>query len=238
MKRPAEILQILDLIAQLDPDASVHIDGPASKSGVWWIDAKVADVPVTFSWTAKEGFGFFTKSESGGYDDRPNELFSSVAVAGRRLAQIVQHRRAGKQPKLGLSELRKLFDVSQEEVAKRSKVKQSAISRVEGRRNVELDTLTTFAGALGLNVRVQVMAPGVTANIEPGMSKPKGATKTVARVRTVWVPALNKTGGTVISRGQYSSNVGRFGQKLVSKARRTKPISRRPKPSGPGKHAN
>lgn len=210
MKRPQDILAMLDAIAELDRDATVHIDWPAAKNGVWWIDVKVCGAPVTFSWNESAGFGFFTSSD-GGIEDRPDEVYSSVALAGRRLAQIVKSVAAGKKPALGLSELRKLFDVSQEEVARRSKVKQAAISRFEGRRNLELATLNTFAEALGLSVRVQVSAPGISANIEPGAVQggSVGKQKAVRGRSAVSAPAKpERTTFGILKRTRAATGVG------------------------------
>lgn len=180
MKRPKEILSILDVIGQIDSEAEAHVDCPAEANGAWWIDATLQGVEITFSWSPSVGFGFFT-NEGNAYEDRPNELYNNFAMAGRRILQIVKSRKEGKSASLGLAELRKLLDVSQEEVARRSNVKQSAISRVEGRSNLELETLSSFVGALGLEVRVQVTAPGITANIEPGernvFAAPRGRSK-------------------------------------------------------------
>ena len=242
MKRPKEILSILDVIGQIDSQADVHIDWPAEPSGTWWIDVILLGVPVVMSWSQGVGFGFYT-GDDGGIDDRPNELYSSVAMTGRRLLQIVNSHRAGRSPALGLAELRKLLEFSQEDVARRSNVKQSAISRVEGRSNLEIETLSSFVAALGLQVRVQVSAPGIAVNIDPRVHGSKDAggrrgstkhrkPKRIGKGKRTWLKPVEriKSAGSATPRAGKAHAVG----KAKSTGQGPVRTSRTGRPSKPG----
>lgn len=72
----------------------------------------------------------------------------------RRATQLLDDGQVGS---IGLRELRELHSLSQAELAKRLGVQQAAVSRVERRSDLHLDTLTTIIEALGgtLDMRVK-----------------------------------------------------------------------------------
>jgi transcriptional regulator with XRE-family HTH domain len=61
-----------------------------------------------------------------------------------------------------LAELRQILDLSQEELAAKMKVSQVAISRLERRPNIQLETLSSYIKALGGTLELQAVLPNRT----------------------------------------------------------------------------
>jgi transcriptional regulator with XRE-family HTH domain len=64
-----------------------------------------------------------------------------------------------------LAELREALQVSQEELAKKLKVTQAAISRLERRPNVLLESIATYVAALGGRIEVHAVLPNRTVKL-------------------------------------------------------------------------
>jgi transcriptional regulator with XRE-family HTH domain len=201
MKQPRAVTEFLTLVKGACPSVGVAVDHADAPDGDWWFDARVNGALITVFWSPKSGFGFSTHDEIG-FGEKPNEIYVSAEMAGLRFAQLVKRAGSGRTMALGIAELRELYGLSQAELAKRVGVEQAAISRVEGRDNLELNTLRSLVEAMGLRLSVQVLAPGISANIEPGTARKK-----LAKVA--------KAGGKVVyrdmkSRGAHDNPTGRL----------------------------
>jgi len=64
-----------------------------------------------------------------------------------------------------LAELREALQVSQEELASKLKVTQAAISRLERRPNVLLESLANYVAALGGRIEVHAVLPNRTVKL-------------------------------------------------------------------------
>ena len=64
-----------------------------------------------------------------------------------------------------LGELREALQVSQEELAKKLKVTQAAVSRLERRPNVLLASIATYIAALGGRIEVHAVLPNRTVKL-------------------------------------------------------------------------
>jgi len=60
---------------------------------------------------------------------------------------------------LALAELRKAFDVSQEDLAKLLKVSQANVSKLESREDLHLSTLVAYIAALGGDIEILAHFP-------------------------------------------------------------------------------
>jgi hypothetical protein len=134
---------------------TVSVDKPAKEQAEWFIDVERDEFATTVSWKETRGFGFYTAET--GYGDRPNELYLDPLKAFERLEQMFerQARQGGVSPPW-LAELRQLANVSQSDLAELVHLKQSAISRFEGRADVKLSTLVSYLGALGGRLEMRV----------------------------------------------------------------------------------
>jgi hypothetical protein len=134
---------------------SAHVDAPANSDGEWFFDVTRGEFEISVSWSKGRGFGLYT-AESG-YGDQPNELYLDASKAIERLWQLhASQSRVGGLSSLWLSELRQLTHVSQSEVARIVDIKQSAVSRFEGRGDVRLRTLISYLAALGGRLEMRV----------------------------------------------------------------------------------
>jgi transcriptional regulator with XRE-family HTH domain len=64
-----------------------------------------------------------------------------------------------------LAELREALQISQEDLAKKLKVTQAAVSRLERRRNVRLDKLSSYVNALGGKLELRIVLPDRTIGL-------------------------------------------------------------------------
>ena len=73
-----------------------------------------------------------------------------------------------------LAELREALQVSQETLAKRLKVTQVAISRLERRPNVFLESVANYVEALGGRLELYAVLPNRTVKLTHVLSTPEG----------------------------------------------------------------
>lgn len=74
---------------------------------------------------------------------------------------------------MALPELRRAFEVSQEDLAKLLKVTQASVSKIEGRSDLHLSTLVAYIEALGGEVEILAHFP----------KKPEGSGQEVVRLK-------------------------------------------------------
>ena len=76
----------------------------------------------------------------------------------RRLTQLLAPEKDAATD-LTLRDLRKLFGLSQAELAERAGVKQAAVSRLENRSDAKISTLNAAVGALGGQLEIRAHFP-------------------------------------------------------------------------------
>ena len=157
-KLPDQIEEFKHRILAADPTAKFEIDVPASVEGTWWIDTDAAGGSAIACWSRERGFGLYTDNEDD-YGTRPNELHRSAEIASARLLQIAKAFSSEQQAGLTLASLRQLTGINQTEFAKRLGVEQPAVSKLESRSNVEVDTLRRAVEALGGQLVMSVRMP-------------------------------------------------------------------------------
>ena len=140
------------LLDQRVPNATVTVDPPDRAEGNWWIDVRAGKSRVTLEYRPERGFGLF--HENAGYGEGPAELYRTADLVARRVAQVI-HAGKSRRSRLTLKDLRELYDCSQINLAEKVGVKQSAISRLEGRSEVKLGTLAAAVQALGGELEVR-----------------------------------------------------------------------------------
>lgn len=99
---------------------------------------------------------------------------ATMPAAARRRA----HRRAKAElRKMELAELRDALEVSQREMAQRLKVTQVAISRLERRKNLQIESISNYVRALGGTLEIRANLSGRTVALshltEPKTLRPK-----------------------------------------------------------------
>lgn len=71
-----------------------------------------------------------------------------------------------------LVDLREALKISQNDLAKRLKVTQAAVSRLERRPNMQLETLSNYINALGGELEVRAVLPNRTIKLSHLVSRP------------------------------------------------------------------
>jgi DNA-binding XRE family transcriptional regulator len=134
------------------PACVVKADAPARADGNWWLDVSAGRKRLTLEYRPGKGFGFF--HADAGYGEGPAEIYRTPELAATRLEQLLAAG-SGKNPALHLKDIRELYGISQERLAKKVGIKQSAISRFEQRDEVKLSTLAAAIKALGGRLEVR-----------------------------------------------------------------------------------
>ena len=134
------------------PGCAIEVDAPERAAGNSWIDVRAGKKHVTLEYRPLKGFGIF--HEAVGFGEGPAEVYRTPELAARRLTQLLRSDK-GKRSRLTLKDLRELYECSQEKLAKRVGVKQSAISRFEHRGEVKVGTLAAAVKALGGELEVR-----------------------------------------------------------------------------------
>ena len=160
----AAIEQLMKQVVRHLPDSHVKVDEPEHTGGSHWVNVTVGKKLRTLEYRPGKGFGLF--ADNAGYGEGPEEIYRTPERAVQRLMQLVA---AGGDRTMGLKNLRELYGHSQVTLAKKTGVKQPAISRFEQRGEVKISTLEATIKALGGKLEVRAHFPD--ANIPISLSK-------------------------------------------------------------------
>jgi DNA-binding transcriptional regulator YiaG len=146
------------------PDAVLAIDRPATETGSWWLDARLQGHLVVVEWRPERGFGISTPSKDD-YGSKPHEVFEVADSAYDRLVELLlsQTRTIPDQPLRKIRESRRL---SQVELARRLRINQGALSRLERRTDMRLGTLRNLISAMGGELELLAQFPDRTVRIQ------------------------------------------------------------------------
>ena len=136
-------------IRRSHPGADLELTRPLRKDGLWSLDVDLEDKHLAIEWSARTGFGFST-STSDGFGQGPDEVYESFEAARERIDGLLTsvERTA---PSFGvlLSRLREQRGLTQQLLAERLGIKQSTLSGVERRDDVQISTVRRIIEALG-----------------------------------------------------------------------------------------
>ena len=154
---PSPFRQFLEALDTMHPGLSISIEKGGDKSGDWWADVGHSSGSFTVQWTPQAGFGLHPASDEAAFGELPVERYTDTALLLRRVSQLVDTGAVGT---LGLRDLRELHGLSQADLATRLGIQQAAVSKVERRQDLHLDTLATIVKALGGTLEMKVKFPG------------------------------------------------------------------------------
>ncbi len=158
------IEQIRDDLVERFPDLLIKIDPPALATGSWDLDIFRADGldPVNIEWRPDRGFGVTTPGPAD-YGTGVDEVYGSAKATFDRVVHLVETGESTVPPTLvRLADLRQSRGLSQAELAERVGVKQANISRIEGRDDLKLSTLTKVVEAMGATLSIRARFPDGT----------------------------------------------------------------------------
>ena len=154
---PSAVRQFMEALETMHPDIHLVLEKGGDKTGDWWIDVGHPKGAFTAHWEPGTGFGLHPTSEEAVYGEQPPERYSDTAMVLRRVEQLVEDGQVGT---VGLRDLREVQGLSQSELATRLGIQQAAVSKVERRQDLHLDTLSAIVKALGGTLDMKVRFPG------------------------------------------------------------------------------
>jgi transcriptional regulator with XRE-family HTH domain/catechol 2,3-dioxygenase-like lactoylglutathione lyase family enzyme len=139
------------------PSVWTRIRRAKSKTGNWFLDAKLDDHVVIATWSPRHGLGLSASAMGEGYGEGPEEVFPDPASATARAIQLLKEKAHTAPPQeVFLRELRAITGVTQAELAERLGVQQAAVSKLERRSDITLASLRRFVAALGAQLEINV----------------------------------------------------------------------------------
>lgn len=156
-KLPAAVRQFLEALETMHPGLSVACEKGADKTGDWWMDVGHRSGSFTVHWEPATDFGLHPASDEASLGELPPERYADTAMLLRRVEQLVDDGEVGV---LGLRDMREVQGLSQAELAARLGIQQAAVSKVERRQDLHLDTLSAIVKAMGGTLEMKVKFPG------------------------------------------------------------------------------
>jgi predicted XRE-type DNA-binding protein len=158
--------ELADRVREQFPDVRATADPAATADGSSWLDLALKGDRVTVEWKPGRGFGVSAGPDST-YGEGSDELYPDVSTTLQRLVDVFQSRsRTNSNGPTLLKQLRQSQELSQEELAARMHVGQSAVSRLERRADVLLSTLRQVVSAMGGTLEIRVKFPNREVSVD------------------------------------------------------------------------
>lgn len=153
-------------LEQRFPTAHFEVKKPRTQTGSWWLDLTLDGYELTIEWRPGKGFGLSTPAE-GDFGLGPDEVYRDVASAFDRAKALLLSQTATIPPAhLTLPQLREDCKLSQVELAQRLQINQGAVSRLERRRDMRIQTLRRLVSAMGGELELLARFPDHTVQIQ------------------------------------------------------------------------
>ena len=154
---PAPVRQFTEALETMHPGVNLSLEKGGDRAGDWWMDIGHRNGSFTVHWEPGSGFGLHPAPEESALGELPPERYADTAMLLRRVEQLIDD---GKVGFIGLRDLREVRGLSQTELAARLGIQQAAVSKVERRQDLHLDTLSAIITALGGTLEMTVKFPG------------------------------------------------------------------------------
>jgi DNA-binding transcriptional regulator YiaG len=154
---PGAVRQFLEALETMHPGLNVSCEKGGDKKGDWWIDIGHRRGSFTVHWESGAGFGLHADGEAAVLGEFPAERYGDTAMLLRRAEQLLDDGQVGS---ADLRDLREVKGMSQAELAARLGIQQAAVSKVERRQDLHLDTLVAIVRALGGELEIKARFPG------------------------------------------------------------------------------
>lgn len=154
------VTELVRRLRERFPAGLFEVDAPARADGVWFLDATVAGHTVAVQWQrGGKGFGITATTEVG-YGEGVHEVVLDGDAAFERIVALLTSRRRTLQPApVELGEVRRLRGVSQANLAKKLRIAQSSVSKLEQRADPLLSSLRALVEGLGGRLQLRVTFP-------------------------------------------------------------------------------
>jgi DNA-binding Xre family transcriptional regulator len=157
---PQPLRQFVEGLGALYPDIEIALERGGKTSGIWWIDLAAVAQHVVVQWSPDHGFRLEeVGDEEPLYGELPAERYQTVERVLKRMTQLLAEPASAEAGAVALRELRELQGLSQGDLGTRLGIKQAAVSRVERRSDLHLDTLNAIVQALGGTLEIRARFP-------------------------------------------------------------------------------
>jgi len=131
------------------PAATATLDRPARANGTWWLDVTKGKARFHVAWSKKKGFGI-SSPDSGSLGSGHDEVYPDFDSAWKRLKSLFHSGARTRDPiASGLRAVRMEKHISQTNLARKLKIKQAALSKLERRDDMLVSSLADLVKALG-----------------------------------------------------------------------------------------
>lgn len=154
-----QIERLAKQIQRTIPGVTLDLDKSTVPTGSWWLDVTTKGRTVVIEWRPDKGFGISTAS-SAGYGEGPHEIHLDEEMVLDRVTHLLVSGETTLSPReLMLKSLRQSKDISQEQLAKVLKVRQSSVSKLENRTDMQISTLRRVISHLGGELEIRAKFP-------------------------------------------------------------------------------
>lgn len=139
------------------PATTASLDRPKNPGASWWMDLSHRGNFVTVEWRPEIGFGVNAGAPE--YGEKPDEFYSQPDEARRRILELLlSGSDTVPSKKVLMKRIRELGGLTQVDLAKKLKIKQSTVSKIESNQDICLSTLLRYVTTLGgeLTIHVQI----------------------------------------------------------------------------------
>lgn len=144
---PIELLH--NELANLFPNARLRVTPPIRDGGVWSLDIDFRNRHLAVEWHPDKGFGISdTQAET--YGESPDEFVDSALKAKERLTALLSRDERTTPPlPVLLARLRESRGLTQKALADKLGIRQSTLSAIERRDDIQYSTIRRIVEALG-----------------------------------------------------------------------------------------
>lgn len=132
-------------------------------NGFQFLNIYLGELEVAVEWKADIGFGLSSFQSDGdgleGAFDKPDEWYTKTASVIHRIQSLLIEGQATKPKQMRIREIRREFEISQEELSEVLGVTQATYSKQERRADIKLSTLRRLIEGMGGILRIEARFP-------------------------------------------------------------------------------
>lgn len=153
------IRTLRDKLVRRFPKAVVQLDEAATATGASLLDVRANGHSVTIEWRKRDGFGVSSRPDVA-YGEGVDETYESEEDAFKRVVALLLSRtKTSLPPNVRLRDLRESMGISQTQLAKRMRIQQASVSKIEQGRDMRVSTLRSLVAALGGELAITARFP-------------------------------------------------------------------------------
>ena len=159
------ITKLQTYIANTHPEVDLALEEPLRRDGIWTLDVDLAGKHLIIEWSAGSGFGISLPTNDG-FGEGADEKLDTLGQVQKRVDQLLTTKELPAPPMpILLTRLREERGLTQMELASRMGVRQSTISGIERRNDVQFSTLRRVIEALGGKLEILASFPDASYRV-------------------------------------------------------------------------